>query len=797
MCERIFVTVFQSGSKTMTDELAPVIFIVFTCLGVVVLLFCWVATCVSLLFGPTYHQRREARLGSISYLGSGSLIKIRKSSSFSSGIIDPLANGRPRSLQLSHSVPNIVEMPPTPPHTTPLVEASVSTKGPPEYEPPPTYIQCVRSVRFANVLLILYCSGTNVQFFEEENFKGKIYEANSSTDCKNLPTSYQPIRGSLKTSGCMAIFMNKDCLDWGYKILSEISRLSDLTHNYRGFERRGYTINSFRECSDLERETRVHLDYYEKDYLRGKMIQYRNMCGCENLPSLESTWSSAKSYGNCFKAYKTKDCVAEPYYITGTEIRHFGISWVSVEPCHYPISCRRFQSRIFNIEPITNLLKMAGSTLKIPVANKQTFINNGQTIEEYDYEATKEITETAQLELPKEFSHLHLIDLDSSLTLNFDTNVPFIMNASAVFKVGLLKVLQARQTNVTEGLKFGIESRNLFKVKEKLRFTSCSKYEIEPYVEIVKNAEIPLRIQFKLTPETNFSGEISEIDMENFQNLGYFNLKYYNTTINNTLTAESKGKLILTYAIITGIDTASKTLPGCRNQFPKFLAKIIKIYPINDLSNFPSHTTKFAISNQQTFINNGSATQEDNYDVVNEFFEVAEFHFPSEFAQLNSIEFKNISLNDYEKSIPFLERAWTELIDIAYHNHLSLNTTVKHKKEFRIQKKLVVPPCTTYEVNSFVTMSENVEILYRVEMKITAQLGFRGMKSGEFSKYFETFEVLNGIDENDLSVSVVTTAKVKLTYVVDTEYNAISTPLLDCIESQVAAIANCTFTCSA
>ncbi|CAL8149050.1 unnamed protein product [Orchesella dallaii] len=185
-------------------------------------------------------------------------------------------------------------------------------------------------------------------------------------------------------------------------------------------------------------------------------------------------------------------------------------------------------------------------------------------------------------------------------------------------------------------------------------------------------------------------------------------------------------------------------------------ANIFNLEPAFDLSNLDGTLRDVAIDVKQTFINDGPGVMEEAYEVERVLTERAEFHYSKAFKQLvsnaNSVETtsENGTETNYggklslgfkaagkgtggpsgsalvtgEASEKITEEFRTGLTN-AFQNDSEATIGNKAKygiettRTFRVEKQILVQPCISYDVVSFIKIAEDVKVVYRVLFEIT------------------------------------------------------------------------------
>ncbi|CAL8134504.1 unnamed protein product [Orchesella dallaii] len=184
-------------------------------------------------------------------------------------------------------------------------------------------------------------------------------------------------------------------------------------------------------------------------------------------------------------------------------------------------------------------------------------------------------------------------------------------------------------------------------------------------------------------------------------------------------------------------------------------AVVFNVEPTFNKSSFGT-LTEIAVDAKQTFINNGTSTIVELYEVGRHLTERVEFELSEGFRSLISVAETVKSVT--EKKVVDKIRAGLDLsISIPVEPGLNLNlgcsktfsadftktftkvvkATIEDENEKNLEKSkfksvettqrllvrktINVPACTKYEVSSFVQVADNIEILYNVQFEITGR----------------------------------------------------------------------------
>ncbi|CAL8134508.1 unnamed protein product [Orchesella dallaii] len=256
-------------------------------------------------------------------------------------------------------------------------------------------------------------------------------------------------------------------------------------------------------------------------------------------------------------------------------------------------------------------------------------------------------------------------------------------------------------------------------------------------------------------------------------------------------------------------------------------AKIFNLEPAFDLSNLAGTLKNVAIDVKQTFINDGSGTMEESYEVERVLKERAEFRYSDALRQLvvnaNSVQMSEEE--DFQCSVGRSVSFGFETVDkeagagasslytLAARRKLALNfrngltkaflnesetsTDKKHIygietiKRFKVEKQILVQPCTRYEVTSFINIAEKVEIWYHMHFEITGvtkngtQLTSDDLRLGLNRNVGpdERLVVLDGHPrENNHTLVVESDVKLMANYGMNSVVNGVGEPIKSCME---------------
>jgi len=180
-----------------------------------------------------------------------------------------------------------------------------------------------------------------------------MYEVTSTNgECIALPNSFANTSGSVKTTDCITLSRRKDCYSFhsNYVIQSDERTLITKDTPYR-------YVNSFQECTNLEKEEKVNVDINIYETLGRAMepefiYSVRNVCSCTDFPKeSEETMTygtipffGMKLYGKCIRLYENQKCQGshKTFGKFGDNPNLLWMDWEtykSFEPCETPKQC--------------------------------------------------------------------------------------------------------------------------------------------------------------------------------------------------------------------------------------------------------------------------------------------------------------------------------------------------------------------------------------------------------------------------------------------------------------------------
>ncbi|ODM90223.1 hypothetical protein Ocin01_16459, partial [Orchesella cincta] len=193
-------------------------------------------------------------------------------------------------------------------------------------------------------------------------------------------------------------------------------------------------IASFRDCTALERDPHVNVDFTLYDY--PETLTFRNVCSCTNLPKPprhpHSNIGIIHVYGKCVIHFSEENC-NDYRHLKGFGEKQGNMTTMSFFDRLHLVICQdtAMNSVLTKLEPLNDLIDLQNFTNAITIAATETFYNNGGAILEEDYSVEKDVEESFQFGFAKEFSQMN--------SLSFDVGVN-IGGKASFFKKLLLKV---------------------------------------------------------------------------------------------------------------------------------------------------------------------------------------------------------------------------------------------------------------------------------------------------------------------------------------------------------------------
>ncbi|CAL8143420.1 unnamed protein product [Orchesella dallaii] len=256
----------------------------------------------------------------------------------------------------------------------------------------------------------------------------------------------------------------------------------------------------------------------------------------------------------------------------------------------------------------------------------------------------------------------------------------------------------------------------------------------------------------------------------------------------------------------------------------KLTMMAFNIEPAQDINSFGGTIKNVAIDVKQTFINDGPGTMEESYEVQRNLTETTTLKVSKSLRSLSkssksvtttyqngsidkvagggtigvtgpsaspvkgsvdlSVDASKTVKKNLEKVIADESKTEKESSSAEGNAH-----TIKTEKSFRVEKTIIIQPCTSYEVSSYVKMAENAEINYYMQFEITGvsttgkRMAYEDLQIGIESQINseERLEVLHGHPRAN-NVTVVVQLRIQLVANVgmNSVVTGIGAPLEDC-----------------
>ncbi|ODM90151.1 hypothetical protein Ocin01_16531 [Orchesella cincta] len=419
------------------------------------------------------------------------------------------------------------------------------------------------SVHFDSFLF--YCEST---VFEEPDFKGYMYEGSTNGGCTDVPDPSRNCIGSMKTTDCIVIYEYTQCHGRSDKHNGYGIVITSDEHNFtsRNFERlhRLSKIASFRDCTQLEKDSQVHLDFYDGHFL--PFLTYRNVCTCTLLPnairhSADTVTLNLLLYGKCVNLHYEDNCNDKPFQIgkygeTGNVDTG---SYQSFKPCKLPQHCVIMNAVLTQLEPLNDIINLQNLTNTVTIGATETFRNNGGGTLEEDYSVEKDIEENFQFGFAKEFSQMNSISFDVGVKIGVKSSfMGGLVSASAEIQEGLSTKYQSTSSS-TETKEYGVKRTTKFKVDKKVIIPPCTEYKVGSTVQVAKDVEIDYRVEYKIT------GFIQpNIKMKSTEIRAYLGgMKYIKDVDEFTVLAETTALMKATFGLETFADAKGAIIAPC------------------------------------------------------------------------------------------------------------------------------------------------------------------------------------------------------------------------------------------
>ncbi|ODM88287.1 hypothetical protein Ocin01_18395 [Orchesella cincta] len=190
---------------------------------------------------------------------------------------------------------------------------------------------------------------------------GSVYALESTPNCTNLPTDY---RGSIRTTGCIAVYQRTDCSGRSFVVRSDKIELRELTN---------LTIMPTGPGARLDLEWDLYRDSEKMELETHGGIT----CECIWLTWRNYAGFFANTHGSCFKVYNNADCKGNPVSeVNGhsEDIPDGGEDGGSMQLCNMPPHClSSFTATVLNMKLIESHPKLFQATTPKP----KMFVNNG------------------------------------------------------------------------------------------------------------------------------------------------------------------------------------------------------------------------------------------------------------------------------------------------------------------------------------------------------------------------------------------------------------------------------------
>lgn len=144
-----------------------------------------------------------------------------------------------------------------------------------------------------------------------------------------------------------------------------------------------------------------------------------------------------------------------------------------------------------------------------------------------------------------------------------------------------------------------------------------------------------------------------------------------------------------------------------------------------------------AMTAKTTFRNNGSAIQTQTYEAKTIIREIVEVTRVTKFSSTNTYSTVRSVTTEGHVGFMFFHTKITETLTEAYtvtntSEDLYGETHIKDEsREVVVRQELTIPPCSTYEVNSFITMVQHYPVDYDVYMYVGGMAKDRRLEASE------------------------------------------------------------------
>jgi len=169
------------------------------------------------------------------------------------------------------------------------------------------------------------------------------------------------------------------------------------------------------------------------------------------------------------------------------------------------------------------------------------------------------------------------------------------------------------------------------------------------------------------------------------------------------------------------------------NYRPDVVSLNATITKLKQLINTSSASITFQqvrISPKQTFINNSTTSQEQNFENFSTLTNSIVFEFPVELSHISSIIFNNSveielqTLMSFEISDGVLVNK-SKYMPVVHQPNLNdpFYFQFQSSKLLQIQKSMIISPCINYVVSLLAEMIKSFEIPVRLQLKVSEQSG--------------------------------------------------------------------------
>jgi len=219
---------------------------------------------------------------------------------------------------------------------------------------------------------------------------------------------------------------------------------------------------------------------------------------------------------------------------------------------------------------------------------------------------------------------------------------------------------------------------------------------------------------------------------------------------------------------------------------------------LNEIPDLQNFIKEVKTGPTQRFRNNGPWTQKEDYEFKTTVDERCSFTFSRAFNQISSIGFEKgveITGKTNQFMLSALENVQTGVpfkYAVSFIGTETKSYEYRESSDFKIAKQIIVPPCTEYNITSYVSIAENVVFNYRVEFKLTGVLepGIQ-MSSTEIRAFVKDVKIVKDLD--DFTVIAEATAMLKATFGYETVIDASGLVSDECINLEKQCTCNNNF----